>query len=100
MLRADGWDIAYLGPDMPVDETLRLTRESEAQLVAFSIGTHAASAALEAGLRETERPPNLSVLVGGLAANPALAVRIGGTYLGGDLSKTIASLRAPTATVA
>ena len=100
LLRADGWDIAYLGPDMPVDETMRLARESNAQLVAFSVGTREAADALEAGLHETERPTNLSLLVGGIAANPVLAGRIGGSYLGSDLPKATAALRAPTATVA
>ena len=83
-----------------MDETLRLARESNAQLVAFSVGTREAADALEAGLRATERPPNLSVLVGGLAANPVLAGRIDGSYLGSDLAKAVAALRAPTATVA
>ena len=100
LLRADGWDVAYLGPDLPVEETMRLVCESNAQLVAFSVGTRETANALEAGLRELEWPAQLSVLVGGLAANPLLAGRIGGIYLGSDLATTIARLRAPTATVA
>lgn len=97
-LRADGWEIAYLGSDIPVAESVTLAGEFGASLLCISVATSEAAVALEAGLSGTERPPGVQLLVGGLAANQALAGRIGARHLAGDLATVIASLRpqAPT----
>ena len=100
LLRADGWDVAYLGPDLPVAEAVSLARQSQAQLLCFSVATRESADALEAGLAAVERPQALTLLVGGLAANPVVASRIGATYLRGDLAAAVEALRAPVAAAA
>lgn len=92
-LRADGWDVAYLGPDVPVIETFALAREIGARLLCLSVGMEAAAAALEDGIAEAERAPGLAVLVGGLAASEALAGRIGARHVSCELGAIAESLR-------
>ena len=100
-LRADGWDVVYLGPDMPVAESLALARESGATLLCFSVGTSEAADALEAGLGGQEQPAGVELLVGGYAASSQLAGRIGARHLAGDPTAVVESLRvhAPIAAV-
>ena len=102
MLRADGWQVAYLGADLPVADSVEHARGAGAGLLGFSVGTASAAEALEAGLRQVERPQGLEILVGGLAANPLLAGRVGARYVSGDLTDVVASLRrhAPAAAIA
>ncbi len=100
-LRADGWEVSYLGPDLPVAEPMTLARDIGAALLCYSVGTQEAAAALESGLSGSERPPGTQLLVGGLAANAVLAGRIDARHINGDLAAVVASLRsraeAPTA---
>jgi DNA-binding transcriptional MerR regulator len=100
LLRADGWDVAYLGPDMPVDEALALAGDVGAQLMCFSVGMGDAAAALEAGLAKAERPAGIRVLIGGYAATAELAQRVGALHLGADLGAAIESLRSHAPAVA
>jgi DNA-binding transcriptional MerR regulator len=93
-LRADGWDVTYLGQDMPVADTLAMAVEMGATLVCFSIGTADAAAALEDGLRDATRPRGLTVVVGGRAANPVIAARVDAVHASGPLGELVASLRA------
>lgn len=94
MLRADGWEVAYLGSDLPVPDTLALAVDSGATLVCFSVSSGEAAAALEGGLRGAVRPPGAQLIVGGIAANPLLAGRLGAIHLVGDLTTVVESLRA------
>jgi DNA-binding transcriptional MerR regulator len=100
-LRADGWEVAYLGPDLPVPDAVALARDSGATLLCFSVSTSAAADSLEAGLRGTVRPPGARLLIGGLAANQLLARRVGASHLAGDLPTVVEALRAgaPAASV-
>lgn len=93
-LRADGWEVAYLGPDVPVPDSVSLARDIGATLLCFSVGSREAAAALEAGLRGAARPPGIRLLIGGLAASPVLAGRIGATHVAEDLTTVVESLRA------
>ena len=95
-LRADGWEVAYLGADMPVSGSVELARGSGATLLCFSVGTAKASESLEAGLSGAARPPGVRLLIGGLAANQVLAGRLGASHLAGDLTTVVESLRART----
>lgn len=92
-LRAGGWDVAYLGPDLPVTDAMTFARESGAALLCYSVGSPEAAGALESGLRSSERAPGIEILIGGLAANAVLAGRIGARYVSGDLAAVVAALR-------
>jgi DNA-binding transcriptional MerR regulator len=68
LLRADGWNVAYLGPDTPVAETVALAGEVGASAICFSAGTPESARALAAGLRGVELPGGLEVVIGGRGA--------------------------------
>lgn len=74
LLRADGWNVAYLGPDTPVAETLALARDVGASAVCFSTGTGDSARALVRGLASLDLPPHLEVIVGGRGASGAASV--------------------------
>jgi methanogenic corrinoid protein MtbC1 len=95
MLRAEGWDVAYLGPDSPVACSVAMARDSGARLVCFSIGSDAAAEALADGLREARLADEIELVIGGRAASPQLAARIGAGFLAEDLDGVVASLRLP-----
>jgi len=65
LLRADGWNVAYLGPDTPVDEAIALAGTVGASAVCFSAGTPECAGALAEGLGRLELPRGLEVVVGG-----------------------------------
>jgi methanogenic corrinoid protein MtbC1 len=64
LLRADGWEIAYLGPEAPVDDTLALADAIGADAVCFSAG-EATVDELQRELSKRTIPDELHVLVGG-----------------------------------
>jgi methanogenic corrinoid protein MtbC1 len=70
LLRADGWQVAYLGADTPVDDALALARRLGAAAVCFS----------------ATMPEHADALRAALDAGPAptAAVAIGGRAIGGD----------------
>jgi len=81
-----GWDIVYLGPNLPADEIVLAAREFNARAVGISI-VYGAPGHLTAKelkrIRET-LDPNVSLLVGGRGAarfKPLLA-EIGAVYVG------------------
>jgi methanogenic corrinoid protein MtbC1 len=65
LLRADGWQVLYLGADCPVDETIELADRVGASAVCFSASKHETADALQEGLGHTIVPSSLTVLVGG-----------------------------------
>ncbi|HEU5362622.1 MAG TPA: MerR family transcriptional regulator [Gaiellaceae bacterium] len=65
LLRANGWQVAYLGPDTPVEDAVELARELDASAILLSVTRTEPAATLEAALRELDVPAR--VLVGGRA---------------------------------
>jgi methanogenic corrinoid protein MtbC1 len=65
LLRADGWQVAYLGADTPVDDAVKLARDLGAQALCFSAGAGDAADNLERSLAKTELPEKLHLVVGG-----------------------------------
>jgi methanogenic corrinoid protein MtbC1 len=63
LLRADGWQVAYLGADTPVPEAVELARVIGASALCFSAGTSEGVQALEAEL--TQVPASTTVVLGG-----------------------------------
>jgi DNA-binding transcriptional MerR regulator len=74
LLRADGWNVAYLGPDTPAAEAITLARCVEASVVCFSAGTRESALALARGLSALEVPPNLRIVVGGRGATGSVSI--------------------------
>ena len=67
LLRADGWQVAYLGADTPVLDAVELARAIGASALCFSAGTSEGAHALEAEL--THVPASTKVVLGGRGTN-------------------------------
>jgi methanogenic corrinoid protein MtbC1 len=67
LLRASGWQVAYLGPDTPTEAAVALARELAASAILFSVTGRDAAAELEAALPLADVPEDVRVLVGGRA---------------------------------
>ncbi len=92
LLRADGWEVAYLGPDTPWSDAVALASRLSARLVAISVGMEEHADALRRAFAEVELPPDFRVVVGGAAACPVLAGDLGIQYADHDLPKTVREL--------
>lgn len=65
LLRADGWQVAYLGADTPTEETVAFARQLDASLLCFSASLSERADVLENELREARIPRGAKVVVGG-----------------------------------
>ena len=92
LLRADGWEIAYLGPDTPWSDAVALASRLSARLVAISVGMEEHADELRRAFAEVELPPDFRVVVGGAAACPVLAGDLGIQYVEPDLPKAVREL--------
>lgn len=70
LLRADGWQVAYLGADTPVHEAFELADQLGAAAVCFSATLREHAAALRTAL-DAEPPARVPVVVGGRAVGPS-----------------------------
>lgn len=76
-LRREGWDVTYLGADTPLEEAVGVARRLSAGLLGISVTTEAPADALvrpDAG--------DIALVVGGRAATPELAHRLGASHAG------------------
>jgi MerR family transcriptional regulator, light-induced transcriptional regulator len=93
LLRADGWEVIYLGQSTPVADAVAITREHDAPLLAFSVTmcdhVEAFAGAFDA-LASDDLP---ATVIGGASASDALAERIGARYMGDDLATAVPALR-------
>jgi len=67
LLRADGWQIAYLGADVPVADAVTLAVRIDAEALCFSATLPETAAALERDLASATGLGSTTVLVGGRA---------------------------------
>jgi methanogenic corrinoid protein MtbC1 len=74
-LRRDGWDVAYLGADTPLDDALDVARRTSARVLGISVTTAERADALE-----RPRDAGVPLVVGGQAADAALARRLGASH--------------------
>jgi len=98
LLRADGWDVIYLGQSTPVADAVAITAERDATLLAYSVTMREHAKALAASfqaLRRTRRLP--ATVIGGASASGKLAKAVGARYLGSDLAAVVPTLREPVA---
>jgi methanogenic corrinoid protein MtbC1 len=65
LLRAHGWQVAYLGADTPTDDAAKLAQRLDASLLCFSASNGERAAALQRELRKTDVPSGARVVVGG-----------------------------------
>ena len=67
---AEGWDVTYLGPDLPIAEILTAVRQVAAKAVALSVVYPKVDAGLIIDLEQLRRglAPPIAVLAGGAAA--------------------------------
>jgi methanogenic corrinoid protein MtbC1 len=93
VLRADGWRVAYLGPDTPVLDALRLAEDLEAQALCLSAALPERVTELESTLRGVRFPRGLTLVLGGAAATAAKARRLRAAHVDGDLREAVKALR-------
>jgi MerR family transcriptional regulator, light-induced transcriptional regulator len=94
VLRADGWDVVYLGQSTPVADAIQIARTRGARVVAFSVTMPENVMALEREFSAVARDGAPDTVVGGSSASAALATRIGARYVGDDLADAVPALRA------
>jgi len=93
LLRADGWQVAYLGPDTPLADAVGLAGRLSARLVGISVAMDEQATALRSAFAGLALPEDVEVVVGGGGASPALAEELGVQYANGDLSGTVRQLQ-------
>lgn len=74
LLRADGWQVAYLGADTPVADATDLALQLDATLLCLSASSGAAAKTAHKELAAAELPSGLKVLVGGRGTESADAL--------------------------
>lgn len=89
LLRNDGWQVAYLGADTPLEDVLELAERLDATLLCLSatLTEHVRA------LRAIDVPNGVTVVLGGAAASPRSARRLRGVYLDGNLRRAVRELR-------
>ncbi len=65
LLRADGWQVAYLGADTPAEEVVALAVELDALAIGFSATTKEHASSLTAQLKRLDVPEHVAVVIGG-----------------------------------
>jgi methanogenic corrinoid protein MtbC1 len=101
LLRSDGWQVAFLGADTPVQDAARLCRDVGADVLVLT-GTepHMYAAQLEQYAAElASLPATTTLVVGGTAATQEVADRHGAVLLSLDPERaveTLAELQAAT----
>lgn len=93
LLRADGWQVAYLGADTPLADAFALAERLDARLVCLSAGLPDRLGELERELAATRVPPRVEIVAGGRAVTPEWAKGVGVLYVDGDLGVAIERFR-------
>jgi methanogenic corrinoid protein MtbC1 len=93
---ADGWNITYLGPDLPVEELLGAIGQTRAEAVALSIVQPGDERGVLSVLREIQArlPPRVALLLGGAGAQGFQAeIESAGVHLIDSLAELRAALQ-------
>jgi MerR family transcriptional regulator, light-induced transcriptional regulator len=93
MLRADGWQVGYLGPDTPFADALALAEVVDARVLGLSVGMTERLEQLESQLRGRRLPHGLTLVLGGRGVDEASATRLGADYVDTSLRSTVTALR-------
>lgn len=65
LLRSDGWQVAYLGADTPLDDAVQLATEIGASALCLSAATWESAQAVRDGIDAQHVPSSLDVTIGG-----------------------------------
>jgi methanogenic corrinoid protein MtbC1 len=93
LLRADGWQVAYLGADTPLDDAFAMARRLDAELLCLSVAMRERARELTEVFAGQRLSSDLKVVVGGRGATPTLARRIGAVHVNADLRRSVKTLR-------
>jgi methanogenic corrinoid protein MtbC1 len=83
LLRADGWQVVYLGADTPTADAVAIATSVGADALCVSVTMAESLPLLERALADVERE-RLELVVGGDAVDAATAKRLGATYAAAD----------------
>ncbi len=89
LLRADGWQVAYLGADAPLEDALDLAERLGAAVLCLSVTMRDNVA----DLGKLDLPEGVTLAVGGAAANDRVARRLGAAHVGDSLRRSVRELR-------
>ena len=90
MLRADGWQVAYLGADTPIEDALGLATQLNARALGISVSMPERAR----GLLPLKRPVETKLLLGGAGVTPELARRLGALDANDELPEIVRAVRA------
>lgn len=93
MMRADGWQVGYLGPNTPLRDALAMAEVVGARVLGVSVGMAERLEALRAELADTRLPHGLTLVVGGRGVDEKGARRVGAQYVDTNLGSTVTALR-------
>jgi methanogenic corrinoid protein MtbC1 len=89
LLRADGWQVAYVGADAPLEDALDLAERLGAVALCLSVTMREHLAAL----RVVDVPRGLTLTLGGAGANPTAARRLRAHHADANLRRAVRELR-------
>jgi methanogenic corrinoid protein MtbC1 len=89
LLRADGWQVAYLGANAPLDDAFALAERLEAPLVCLSVTMREHLTTLA----KASAPPGVTLVLGGHAASDRIARRLGAKHVNDSLRRSVRELR-------
>jgi len=93
LLRADGWQVAYLGADTPVGDAVALAERSGARLLCFSATMAESAERVQNELDARTLTEDLEIVVGGRGMTNDHARALGASYVNGDLRASVGALR-------
>jgi methanogenic corrinoid protein MtbC1 len=91
MLRADGWQVAYLGADTPLEDAFALAVRLEARVLCLSVTMPESMDAVKA---ELEASDAVTVVIGGAASSARSVQALGVRHLNSNLPNAVRELRA------
>jgi len=91
MLRADGWQVAYLGADTPLEDSFELATRLDASVLCLSATMPDTMATLKDALGRRDK---FEVVVGGTAATAKAVESTGARYVNSNLASAVRELRA------
>ncbi|HSL65634.1 MAG TPA: cobalamin-dependent protein, partial [Gaiellaceae bacterium] len=90
---ADGWQVAYLGADTPLRDTVDFAQVVGARIVAVSASTAERVGELAAELERAPLPRGMKLVVGGAGFAGEQRKALGAAYVNGDLRRAVRELR-------
>jgi methanogenic corrinoid protein MtbC1 len=93
LLRADGWQVAYLGANTPVADAARLAEQLDARYLCLSATMSDKLTGLVDGVTATKLRDETTLVVGGTALDERVAAQVGGRFVAGELPDAVLALR-------